>query len=320
MNRTHRIVFNRRTGACQAVSETAKSSGGGRSALGCALIAGAALLASAVSPSVHAQGAPQAYWQSPLSGAWFDADNWRDAVVPTSAHDALIDAIGLVQIAGSGTNAGANQLVVGLAVPSTMSVTNGGTLTAVRAYLGFGAAAGSLLVDGANSVFSATSGLLLGYRSAGTLTVRNGGTVRASSIELGPQAGGQGTLNLEVGGTVETGGASGLVPAVGAGATGAFNWTGGTLRVVGSTLVSGMDATLGGTGSTLDTNGFDATLSGVLSGSGALTKTGAGTLVLSGVNTYGGGTTVTGGVVSINNASALGSGCLLYTSPSPRDS
>jgi fibronectin-binding autotransporter adhesin len=309
MNRTHRIVFNRRTGACQAVSETAKSSGGGRPALGCALIVGAALLASAVAPAAHAQVAPQAYWQSPLSGAWFDAGNWRNAVLPTSAHDVFIDAPGTAQIAGGGTNAEANQLAVGVTAPSTVSVTNGGTLTAVRAYMGFGAAS-TLLVDGANSVFSATSGLLLGYRSAGTLTVRNGGTVRASSIEFGAQAGGQGVLNLEVGGTVETGGGSGLVPAVGAGATGTFNWNGGTLRVVGSTLTGGMAATLGGTGSTLDTNGFDATLSGVLSGSGALTKTGAGTLVLSGVNTYGGGTTVTGGVVSIDNASALGTGSM----------
>jgi fibronectin-binding autotransporter adhesin len=312
MNRTHRIVVNRRTGTCQAVSETAKSSAGGRPGIGSALAIGAALLASVVSPAAHAQVPPQAYWQSPLSGAWFDPGNWRNGLVPTSAHDTFIDAPGTAQISGSGINAQANQLAVGVSATSAVSVTNGGALNVQRTYIGYSTtgSAGSLLVDGANSVFNVTGGVLLGYSSAGTLTVRNGGTVRVGSIEFGPQANGQGTLNLEAGGTLETGGAFGLVPAVGAGATGTFNWNGGTLRVIGSALTSGMDATLGGTGSTLDTNGLDATLSGVLSGGGALTKTGAGTLVLSGVNTYGGGTTITGGVVAINNSSALGTGSM----------
>jgi fibronectin-binding autotransporter adhesin len=312
MNRTHRIVFNRRTGTCQAVSETAKSSTGGRPGIGCALALGAALLASAISPAAHAQVPPQAYWQSPLTGAWFDPANWRNGEVPTSAHDTFIDATGAVQISGSGTNAQANQLAIGVTAPSAISVTNGGALNVQRTYIGYSTvgATGSLLVDGANSVFNVGRGILLGYSSAGTLTVRNGGTVRAGTIEFGPQANGQGTLNLEAGGTLETGGDFGLVPAVGAGATGTFNWNGGTLRVIGSALPTGMDATLGGTGSTIDTNGFDAALSGVLSGGGALTKTGAGTLALSGVNTYGGGTTVTGGVVAISNASALGTGAM----------
>ena len=307
MNRTHRIVFNRRTGACQAVSENAKSSTGGRSGIGCAIALGTLMLVGVLAPA-HAQNL--VVWQSAVPANWFTGSNWSGGAVPTATEDVIVNGAGTAQISGSGSNAQANFFTIGQGgTEGHAAVTNGGTLTVARAGIGLDGT-GTMLVDGANSVFSATAGLLLGYTSPGTLTVRNGGTVRASSIELGPQAGGQGTLNLEVGGTVETGGASGLVPAVGAGATGAFNWTGGTLRVVGSTLVSGMDATLGGTGSTLDTNGFDATLSGVLSGSGALTKTGAGTLVLSGLNTYGGGTTVTGGVVSINNASALGSGSM----------
>jgi autotransporter-associated beta strand protein len=72
----------------------------------------------------------------------------------------------------------------------------------------------------------------------------------------------------------------------------------------------------GGTG-TIDTNGFDMTLSGVISGAGTvgppavaagnLTKAGAGRLTLTGTNTYDGITTVDLGALRATSASSLGS-------------
>jgi outer membrane autotransporter protein len=56
-------------------------------------------------------------------------------------------------------------------------------------------------------------------------------------------------------------------------------------------------AALNAGGGSIDTNGNDATLQGVVSGAGGLTKTGAGTLTLSGANTYTGGTVISGGTL-----------------------
>ena len=53
--------------------------------------------------------------------------------------------------------------------------------------------------------------------------------------------------------------------------------------------------------------GMNLTLSGILSGTGALTKSGDGALVLSSANTYSGGTTISAGTVKLGNASSLGS-------------
>ena len=57
---------------------------------------------------------------------------------------------------------------------------------------------------------------------------------------------------------------------------------------------------------TFDTNGFSATLSGVISGSGALIKTGSGILNVRGSNTYTGGASFNGGVINIVSDANLG--------------
>jgi autotransporter-associated beta strand protein len=91
---------------------------------------------------------------------------------------------------------------------------------------------------------------------------------------------------------------------------------GGRVRVIGSDLVSGVDVNLvdidpsaAVTTSEVDTNGFNATLSGAISGNGGLVKTGSGTLTLTGANTYSGATQVSAGLLqvegSLSNSSSL---------------
>jgi autotransporter-associated beta strand protein len=62
-------------------------------------------------------------------------------------------------------------------------------------------------------------------------------------------------------------------------------------------------------GGTIDTNGFNTTIAGVIDGTGtadALTKAGAGTLTLSGINFYQGGTIIAGGTLAVAGDAALG--------------
>lgn len=85
-----------------------------------------------------------------------------------------------------------------------------------------------------------------------------------------------------------------------------FSGLGGTLQALAS--FSTAKAITLNAGGTIDSNGFDVTLDGVIDGAGGLSKVGAGLLALTGVNTYSGGTTLTQGTISIGNVAALGTG------------
>ena len=145
------------------------------------------------------------------------------------------------------------------------------------------------------------------HPGSGTIN-QTGGTLRfdgTSNLYLSGAGGG--TYNLD-GGTLEIGGIS-LNAAYNHGTGGyQFNLGGGTIEVVGSNLLAGVNATLmSATVSHLDTNGFNATWSGVLSGTGGLEKDGLGTLVLTGTNTYTGVTTISGGTLQLGAGSTTGS-------------
>jgi fibronectin-binding autotransporter adhesin len=86
------------------------------------------------------------------------------------------------------------------------------------------------------------------------------------------------------------------------------SFSGGTLKINGAGLAITTPMTLGTAGGTIDTNANNATLSGIVSGSGGLTKSGTGTLTLSGANTYSGGTTINGGTLSVGADNNLGTG------------
>ncbi len=141
-------------------------------------------------------------------------------------------------------------------------------------------------------------------QSGGTFTVAN-----AANLFLGGS--GTGTYNL-AGGTLQIGGSSLQRNYLNLGGSYAFNLNGGTVQVIGATLNTNLDAALlAGTTSTIDTNGFGANWSGVLSGGGSLTKTGAGTLTLTQPIGYSGLTTISAGTLALTGASQVLNGGVL---------
>lgn len=185
----------------------------------------------------------------------------------------------------------------------TLRMQNGGTLLPGVASV---ALANAIVVDAATTVSTPTgramtlSGAISG---AGSLTKTNPGTLDltgANSFTGGVTLGG-GTLGV------------GSNTALGTGAVSAQ--VGTTLRAVANaTLANNIVVTqgMGGTQFTVDTNGNNLTLNGVISTNvpqqeqvqPGLTKAGAGVLTLNGVNTYRGATIVNAGRLTVNGSIA----------------
>jgi autotransporter-associated beta strand protein len=107
----------------------------------------------------------------------------------------------------------------------------------------------------------------------GTLAIAGPGSLGTGALTLGRPGGGPTTLRFDFAGTVSA------------------------------------NVTQAVSTATLNTNGNNVTLSGVVSGNGTgLTKAGAGTLTLSGANTYTGNTTVNAGRLLVTNTTGLGTG------------
>ncbi len=82
-----------------------------------------------------------------------------------------------------------------------------------------------------------------------------------------------------------------------------FGGTGGTLKLAATIPSSARNYVLNSTGA-IDTNGFDLTNSGVVSGTAGLAKNGAGSLNLNGTASYTGVTNVNNGTLNVNTALA----------------
>jgi autotransporter-associated beta strand protein len=92
----------------------------------------------------------------------------------------------------------------------------------------------------------------------------------------------------------------------------------GTLEIASTGLLGGGNYTgnIANAGAFLVGTNSNQTLSGVISGIGALTKNGTGTLTLAGNNNFSGGTTLNTGILVIGNAAAAGTGTITQTSGS----
>ena len=141
-----------------------------------------------------------------------------------------------------------------------------------------------------NGVISGAGATVLNKDGAGTL-VLNAANTYAGVTDLNA-------------GTINVGNATAL-------STGALNMATGTALQAGGnlTLANAVDLT-GST--TVDTNGNDLTLSGIIGGASAtdLNKIGAGILTLTSANTYAGVTNLNVGTINVGNAAALSGGAL----------
>ncbi|MBR5161107.1 MAG: autotransporter-associated beta strand repeat-containing protein, partial [Thermoguttaceae bacterium] len=131
--------------------------------------------------------------------------------------------------------------------------------------------------------------------TGGTLNVGTGGIMATQSGT------GRYVIKLEKG-TI-TAGASTLTANKG-------NWTSSLNMELTGTVTTNEGETVDNRVTFKPENGYNITLSGVLSGSGGLIKDGAEKLTLSGNNTYSGGTLVKAGTLAVSNVNSLGTGAV----------
>jgi len=166
---------------------------------------------------------------------------------------------------------------------------------------------GSVTV-GASADYSFTGAGSIG--GTGGLTKTNSGmlTILTTNSYTGVTTIGGGTLAVSL---LANGGSSSGIGAAGVDSTNLV-MDGGTLSYLGATASTSRGATLNAGGAVLNVtnNSTTLTVSGTVTGAGALVKAGPGTLVLSAANTYTNGTRISAGVLQLNNASGAGSGAI----------
>ena len=187
----------------------------------------------------------------------------------------------------------------------TMTV-SGGQVDGVNVRIGHWPSTNAFYNLSGAGVLTATTGVGTAVDGNGTFT-QTGGTLNAPTAIVNLRsANGTGTFTLN-GGTANIG-TGGITTTGTPGVNSFLNLGGATVRATG-TFSSSHDAVLtNAVGPAIfDTNGFNITMSGVLSGAGALTKNGNGTLFLSGANSFGGAVTINAGTLSVGDIADSGS-------------
>ena len=189
------------------------------------------------------------------------------------------------------------------------AATNAGTL-AVRRVGVLNINSGGTWAQSGNFTISASGGYsALAFVNAGGSLTYTG----ASTIKLEGAAGNAGNATLTVDSTglltTSAGFERTTVQGAGAGVGSIALTNGGTLKLgasIDQLLVGEAIMTVLG-GANIHTNGYNTTVSKVISGSGGLTKTGNGTLTLNAANTYTGTTTVSGGTLALGGSGSIAS-------------
>jgi len=229
---------------------------------------------------------------------------------------------GTASAAGGGVNGSAGAGGAGI-VGSGLTVINSGTVTGGLSGDGVTRANAITFTGGTNTLElrfgSSITGNVIAFSTADTLAL--GGTTNASFdvSQIGATAQYQGfgifqktgTSTWTLTGTTSTvtswainGGTLAVSSDSNLGnGSGTLSFGGGTLQFL-SGFTTSRAVTLNAGGGTFDTNGNNATLSGVISGTGGLTKIGAGALTLSGNSSYSGATAVNAGTLFVNGSIA----------------
>lgn len=255
---------------------------------------------------------PSATWTDGHgTGNWTDPLNWSASFGTPPPNGA--EATAVFGTGASPVTLNANQTVGTLAfnsatIPYTISGANTLTLDNSGSGASITMAAGATnavvatavsLNDNLTATVSSGDTLALTGTISSTSTSKEitlngaGTTVLSGTNTYGPASGTVGTT-LSGGGTLRVGSDTAL------GAGDVSSATASTIQAGAAGLTLGNNVAVAAGSTTVDNNGNNLTLNGVISGSGSLTKISNHTLTLGGANTYSGGTLVSGGFVAIS--------------------
>lgn len=226
-----------------------------------------------------------------------------------TASNAFVNFQGLTMAGTDWTWAGTGTFSTALVQSGTLNLTGtlGTTTASVVATVDAGA---TLQANASNLPLSVTDNGLVRFQQdgAGTYTGTIGGSgavekTGAGTLTMAPSSAGGNTYS---GGTTITQGTLSVAAdtALGA-ASGGLAFNGGTLQLGGAfNVASSRAVSITANNGTIDTQGFNSTLTQGITGAGSLTKLGSGTLTMNGTNGYTGGTNVNAGTVIVGDATS----------------